>query len=80
MPRGEAEGDGWLIGPYLDVGREASGLNVFDAKHISEGPVWQGILPYPLPLGLHGTFAKSLKQGWQLRTCAERLALVSRGT
>ena len=59
VPRGEAEGYGWLIGPYLDVGREASGLNVFDAKHISEGPVWQGILPYPLPLGLHGTFAKS---------------------
>ena len=59
VPRGEDEGDGWLIGPYLDVGREATGLNVFDAKHISEGPVWQGILPYPLPLGLHGTFAKS---------------------
>ena len=59
VPRGEAEGDGWLIGPDLDVGREATGLNVFDAKHISEGPVWQGILPYPLPLGLHGTFAKS---------------------
>ena len=59
VPRGEAEGDGWLIGPHLDVGREATGLNVFDAKHISEGPVWQGILPYPLPLGLHGTFAKS---------------------
>ena len=49
----------WLIGPYLDVGREATRLNVFDAKHISDGPVWQGILPYPLPLGLHGTFAKS---------------------
>ena len=59
VPRGEAEGDGWLIGPHLDVGREATGLNVFDAKHISEGPVWQGILPYPLPLGLHGTFAKA---------------------
>ena len=59
VPRGEDEGDGWLIGPYLDVGREATGFNVFDAKHISEGPVWQGVLPYPLPLGLHGTFAKS---------------------
>ncbi len=56
VPRGAAEGDGWLLGPFLDVDRGATGLNVFDANHIGDGPLWQGVLPYPLPLGLHGTF------------------------
>ena len=46
-------------GSNAEVHLGNAGLNVFDAKHISEGPVWQGILPNPLPLGLHGTFAKS---------------------
>ena len=56
MPRGEAEGDGWLVGPFLDLERGASGLSLFDAQHLADGPLWQGLLPYPLPLGLHGTF------------------------
>ena len=56
VPRGEVDGDGWLVGPFLDLERRASGLSVFDAQHIADGPLWQGILPYPLPLGLHGTF------------------------
>ena len=56
VPRGESEGDGWLIGPFLDVQRRATGLNVFEAGHLADGPLWQGVLPYPLPLGLHGTF------------------------
>ena len=57
VPRGETEGDGWLIGPFLDIRRRATGLNVFEAARVSDGPLWQGILPYPVPLGLHGTFA-----------------------
>ena len=57
VPRGDAEGDGWLIGPFLDIRRQATGLNVFEAARLSNGPLWQGILPYPVPLGLHGTFA-----------------------
>ena len=56
VPRGEAEGDGWLLGPFLDVGRRVTGLNIFQAMHLADGPVWQGTLPYPLPVGLHGTF------------------------
>ena len=56
VPRGGTEGDGWLVGPFLDLERRASGLSVFDAGHLADGPLWQGILPYPLPLGLHGTF------------------------
>ena len=57
VPRGETEGDGWLIGPFLDIRRRAAGLNVFEAARVSDGPLWQGILPYPVPLGLHGIFA-----------------------
>ena len=49
MPRGEADGDGWLVGPFLDLERGASGLSVFDASHLADGPLWQGALPYPLP-------------------------------
>ena len=59
MPRGEAEGDGWLLGPFLDVARRASGLRVFDAAHVADGPLWEGMLPYPLPHALHGTFSAS---------------------
>ena len=59
VPRREAEGDGWLLGPFLDTRRGASGLNVFDAMHLADGPLWQGELPYPLPYALHGTFAAS---------------------
>ena len=59
VPRGGAEGDGWLLGPFLDLDRRVAGLNVFDAAHLADGPLWEGILPYPLPLALHGTFAGS---------------------
>ena len=59
VPRGEAEGDGWLVGSFLDVRRRVTGLGVFEAMRLSDGPVWEGVLPYPLPLGLHGAFVKS---------------------
>ena len=59
VARGSAEGDGWLLGPYVDVARQAAGLNVFEAARLSDGPLWQGLLPYPLPMALHGTFVAS---------------------
>ena len=59
VPHGGTEGDGWLVGPFLDLARGAAGLSVFDARHLADGPLWQGILPYPLPLGLHGTFVEA---------------------
>ena len=59
VPRGEAEGDGWLVGSFLDVRRRVTGLGVFEATRLSDGPVWEGVLPYPLPLGLHGAFVRS---------------------
>ena len=59
VPRGTAEGDGWLLGPFLDVERRAAGTHVFDARRLSDGPLWEGVLPYPVPLALHGTFVRS---------------------
>ena len=56
VPRGEAEGDGWLLGPFLDTRQGAAGLAVFEAARLADGPLWEGLLPYPLPFGLHGTF------------------------
>ena len=56
VPRGTEEGDGWLVGPFLDTRRRVGGINLFDAGRIADGPIWEGVLPYALPLGLHGTF------------------------
>ncbi len=59
VARGPDEGEGWLIGPYIDTRRQTAGLNLFEAGRIADGPLWQGILPYPLPMALHGMFAAS---------------------
>ena len=56
VPTGSAEGAGWLLGPFLDTRQGVAGLNILAADRLNDGPVWQGQLPYPLPLGLHGTF------------------------
>ena len=55
VPR--SEDDGWLIGPYLDHRRSSSGVAVFDARRVADGPVARARLDYPLPLGLHGQFS-----------------------
>ena len=52
-----SEDDGWLVGPYLDYVRERSGIAVFDARQVADGPVARGWLAYPLPLGFHGEFS-----------------------
>ena len=46
----------WIVGTALDVRAENTVLSVFDASHLSDGPIAQARLPYSLPLGLHGTF------------------------
>ena len=51
-----AEDDGWLVGPFLDSVRGVSGVAVFDARHIADGPVARAWLDYPLPLAFHGHF------------------------
>ena len=55
VPR--SEDDGWLVGPFLDYARGQSGVAVFDARHVADGPVALAWLDYPLPLAFHGQFA-----------------------
>ena len=40
----------------LDSTRGLSGVAVFDAQHVNDGPVALESLDYPLPLGFHGQF------------------------
>ena len=54
-PRGED--DGWLLGHFLDYERSASGISVFDARRVADGPIARTWLDYPLPLGFHGHFS-----------------------
>lgn len=56
-PGSTAEGDGWVLGTVLDTGQQRTGLSVFDARRLADGPVAQAWLDGPLPLGLHGAFA-----------------------
>ncbi len=56
-PRGSGrEGDGWLVGTALDLKRSAMLFSVFDAQHLADGPIAQGVLTRVMPLGLHAIF------------------------
>jgi carotenoid cleavage dioxygenase len=55
-PGKTGELDAWLLGTTFDSRRQATVLNVLDAAHIEDGPIAQAVLPYMLPLGLHGNF------------------------
>ena len=50
------EDDGWLVGAFLDYRRRLSGIAVFDARRVADGPLARAWLDYPLPLALHGQF------------------------
>lgn len=51
--------DGWLVGTLLDADRQRSGIAVLDARHIDDGPLATAWLPYAVPLGFHGHFARA---------------------
>ena len=55
VPR--SEDDGWLVGAFLDYTRGLTGIAVFDAGHVADGPVARAWLDYPLPLAFHGQFS-----------------------
>ncbi|MDD9981990.1 MAG: carotenoid oxygenase family protein, partial [Gammaproteobacteria bacterium] len=59
VPRRDSRGedDGWLIGAYLDYMRKSSGIAIFDARGVADGPVARASLDYALPLALHGNFS-----------------------
>jgi len=50
------EGKGWIIGSSLDWQAGQTRFAVFDAEHLSNGPLALGTLPYVVPLGLHGSW------------------------
>ena len=50
------EAVGWLLGTALDLPRRQMLFSVFDAQHLADGPIVQGVLPRVMPLGLHGIF------------------------
>lgn len=55
-PGSTREGDGWLLGTALDLVRQQMLFSVFDARRLAAGPLAQGTLARPMPLGLHGIF------------------------
>ena len=59
VPRrgGRSEDDGWLVGTFLDYEGAVTGVAVFDARRVGDGPLARAWLGYPLPLGFHGHFS-----------------------
>ncbi len=56
-PGGTTELDGWLVAPSVNLAARATELHVFDARHVSDGPVCTWRADYALPVSLHGVFA-----------------------
>ncbi|MDJ0922387.1 MAG: carotenoid oxygenase family protein [Henriciella sp.] len=56
-PGGLREEDSWLIGPVLNLKAKAREVCVFDAAHVSDGPICIWRADYTWPLGFHGTWA-----------------------
>ena len=57
-PGSAPETDGWLLGTAHDWVEQTTVLNVFDVNSVDAGPIAQAVLPYVLPLGLHGKFVE----------------------
>lgn len=55
-PGSAPETAGWVLGSALDTGAGRTQLNVFDVQAVDAGPLATAVLPYALPLGLHGKF------------------------
>ncbi|GCL61381.1 carotenoid oxygenase family protein [Pseudaquabacterium pictum] len=55
-PGSTREGDGWLLGTALDLAKQQMLCSVFDARNLAAGPLAQGTLDRPMPLGLHAIF------------------------
>ena len=57
-PPAEAQSldDGWLLGTHYNFTQNKSTLSVFNALHLSRGPIMTAALPHPMPPGLHGNF------------------------
>lgn len=56
VPSGDKTGEGYLVHTLLDHARKRSGVSIFDAAHIDDGPIAQAWMDRVLPLGFHGCF------------------------
>jgi all-trans-8'-apo-beta-carotenal 15,15'-oxygenase len=61
VPRANAksERDGYLVGVAQDTIRAQTVMTVFDAAHVSAGPLALARLPYRTPYCFHGNFLAS---------------------
>ncbi|MFT3802611.1 MAG: carotenoid oxygenase family protein [Burkholderiaceae bacterium] len=50
------EGDGWLLSVIWRGAENRSDLAVFDATHVSDGPIAQAHLSHRVPAGFHGNW------------------------
>ncbi len=53
---GARAGHDWLVGTFLDFGREQTGIYVLRANDIAAGPVTMARMNRTVPLGFHGCF------------------------
>ncbi|MCB9793740.1 MAG: carotenoid oxygenase family protein [Alphaproteobacteria bacterium] len=55
-PGGQDEDEGWVLSLMTDTSTWTSQCWVFDAKHVSDGPVAKVSLPQRVPSGFHATW------------------------
>ena len=60
----QAEDDGWLLVLVFDAASLRSGLYVYDAARLDDGPVGVAWLRRSIPYGLHGSWAAGETFGW----------------
>ncbi|HXC56715.1 MAG TPA: carotenoid oxygenase family protein [Rhizomicrobium sp.] len=56
VPRGAAEGEGWLVALIYRGAEDRSDFVVYDAADIARGPVGVAELPRRVPFGFHGNW------------------------
>ncbi len=55
-PNARSERDAWLVGPAINLRAGVTELHVFDAAHVSDGPVATWTADVALPAGFHGAW------------------------
>lgn len=55
-PGARSERDAWLIGPTIDLRAGVTKLHVFDAGHVSDGPLATWAADLAVPAGFHGAW------------------------
>ena len=63
IPRGPAEGDGWIVMVCNRLEEQRSDLLLFDALEVGKGPIATIRIPIRLRFGLHGNWADAAEIG-----------------